>query len=63
MNFFMQMRTIVKKAVMEFITENAEEVIASESFQLLSESLQLIKEVLTSMAKKLSDNKKRKRDD
>lgn len=63
MNFFMQMRTIVKKAVMEFITENAEEVIASESFQLLSESPQLIKEVLTSMAKKLSDNKKRKRDD
>ena len=53
----------VKKAVMEFITENAEEVIASESFQLLSESPQLIKEVLTSMAKKLSDNKKRKRDD
>ena len=53
---------VVKRAVMDFITDNAEEVIATESFQLLSESPQLMKEVMKSMANHISTLKKRKRD-
>ena len=54
---------LVKKATMEFITENSEDVITSQSYQHLAKSPDLLSEVVFALSKKLSANKKRKRED
>ena len=54
---------VVKEAAMKFILDNAEEVVGSESYSLLRQSPSLMVEVMMAMAKHISANKKRKRDD
>jgi hypothetical protein len=53
---------LLKNAAMNFISENSQDVIASESFPLLSESAALVTEVMKSMSNQMAVLK-RKRDE
>ena len=57
-NFF-----LLKKAAMKFVVENLEDVINSGSYTILHQSPSLTKEVMLAMSKKVSDSKKRRRDE
>jgi hypothetical protein len=43
---------LLKEAAMEFLIENMDEFLSSESFETLGESTKLVKEVMASMAKR-----------
>lgn len=53
----------LKKTAMEFIVEHSEEVFKSESYLYLARSPELMSEVMLSLSKKISANKKRKREE
>jgi hypothetical protein len=57
------LRLGLKMAVMDFIIDNGQGVIASPSFVKLAESTERMKEVMLELAKALNRNRKRKLDE
>ena len=54
---------LLKKATMDFIVENSEEIVESGSYEKLDESPQLRKEMMKEVTKALASHRKRKRDE
>ena len=52
---------LAKKAAMDFILENSEKVVNSETYQHLERSPTLMSEVVKAMSKDISSSRKRKR--
>jgi hypothetical protein len=52
---------LIKKAAMDFIVENSDEVVSSKHYKNLLQSPSLLSDVVMALSKKLSADKKRKR--